>query len=317
MRSKDIPAIALKGVHLASCVYENIAHRSMQDIDLLVREDDLADTQEILLSSGYGPTERSGVESRTERQHHLMPFIKSGTVPVMIEIHWALGRSSGPFKIDIEGLWTRARPALISAAEALVLAPEDLLLYLCVHSTFKHQLLFGIRGLYDVVETIRRHEGALDWEELQRRAALWQVERCVYLTLSLAREKLGAQVPARLFQALEPEISFKSMGETAEALLLGERISPEYAEFIDSTRSPNKLRLLLRSVFPSAKTMKRTYPAAASSRFFYFYYMSRWLDLLRRYGRGTRQMLRGDKAMTAAVRAENKRRALMRWLSSG
>ncbi len=317
LRMKNIPAIVLKGAHLAGCVYESVALRSMVDIDLLVREDDLFRMEEILLSSGYGPTERPSIESQLEKSCHLLPFTKPGAVPVTIEVHRAITGGDARFNVDMEGLWARARPAVISGAEALVFAPEDLLLYLCLHSTFHHQLTFGVRGLCDVLEIIRRYEGAIDWEVLERCAVLWQIEKCVYLTLRLAREKLGAQVPTRLLQALDPEISCKMMADITDVLLFGEQISSEYAELWDPARSSNKMELLLNKAFPSRKRMEEMYPAAARSRFFYFYYLLRWLDLLRRYGRVTWQILRGDEAMRATVRVENNRNALRRWLSSG
>jgi len=315
LQARKIPAIALKGVHLASCVYESVAHRGMVDIDLLVREGDLSRVEEILLNSGYGPAKRPSIESQLEKHYHLMPFTKLGTIPVTIEVHWALEGRAVPFTIDIDGLWARARPAVISGAEVLVFSPEDLLLYLCLHNIFHHQLTTGVRGLCDVLRTTQRYKGAIDWEALKQRAVEWQIEKSVYLMLSLAREKMGARVPTRLLQALEPEISYKTIENTMDELLFGKRTSPEYAEFWDPARSANKVGLLLRSALPSREAMKKMYPSAAGWPIFYVYYPLRWLGLLRRYARVTWQILHGDEAMKAAVRVENTRHALRRWLA--
>ena len=50
---KNIPVIALKGIYLADVIYENIGLREMNDIDLLVPKEELAEAVDAMINLGY------------------------------------------------------------------------------------------------------------------------------------------------------------------------------------------------------------------------------------------------------------------------
>src|SRR5665647_338343 len=72
LRRDNISVIALKGVHLATAVYRNIALRPMCDVDLLVKQTDLLRVQEILVEQGYIASK----EVIGCAQEHLPPYRK-------------------------------------------------------------------------------------------------------------------------------------------------------------------------------------------------------------------------------------------------
>ncbi|MCI5146342.1 MAG: hypothetical protein D3923_12645, partial [Candidatus Electrothrix sp. AR3] len=171
LQSKGIPVILLKGVYLAKTVYSNIALRSMGDIDLLIRKPDLLKAEKTLLELGYRSGRKGDIETACEKQNHLPPLRKQNSSPV--ELHWNIEWPTAPFTIDVEGLWERAQPVSIAGVEVLGLSPEDLLLHLCLHTSYRHLYKNGLRSFCDMRETIRYYRNEIDWEQVGLRAHEW------------------------------------------------------------------------------------------------------------------------------------------------
>jgi hypothetical protein len=322
LQNDGIPVIALKGAHLAEVVYGNIALRPMGDVDLLVRKTDLSRVEGKLLETGYGPPERPSIEEQCEKSQHLVGFAKQDTF--LIEIHWNIECPTSPFTIEVDGLWKRARPAAIAGVNVLVLSLEDLVLHLCLHASFHHTFCIGLRPLCDISETIRHYRDEIDWKQVQLRSQQWGVEKCVYLTLKVARELLGATVPDDLMKAIKPsdfderfmglakEQIFPNTVETGKVLTL----SPNVAQLWGSKRLLDKAGLFFRKIFLSPEVMARIYPASSDSIRIYFYYPVRIKDLLLQHGRQVWRLLRRDEGMTALARQENNITSLKEWLMS-
>lgn len=117
-QARGIPIIVLKGMHLAEAIYGNLALRTMLDIDLVAREEDLPRFDKVLLEQGYRPHDQIRVVGPDNHHFHYTVPETGGAV----EIHWALIPSCLPVRIDTEGLWARARPAQSAYAAALVLS---------------------------------------------------------------------------------------------------------------------------------------------------------------------------------------------------
>ena len=313
LREKNIAVIILKGGYLAQHVYDNIALRQMSDFDLLVKEADLLRANELFLELGYRVTRNSDTELLIAKYYHLPPLVREGEVPIGIELHWKIERPSARFEIDTDGLWHRARPAAFAEAEAWALCPEDLLLHLCIHTSYHHQFRFGLRSLCDIAEMMRRCNNQLDWEQLQARANEWGAAKCVYMTLRLAAELLEANVPDTVLQRLKPNELKQSFVTMSEAFTLGEIGNPfifrKFGSLWKSGRWQDKLMIVKNSALPEKKTMARLYPGSQGNGRFNFYYVKRWQDLLRRFGPLVWQMVRGKRQMTALVDDEKRRLA--------
>lgn len=323
LQSDGIPVIALKGAHLAKVVYGNIALRPMSDIDLLVKKEDLPGVEEKMfgLGYGYGPfafANKSWIAERTGNLAY-MPA-KNGAV---VEIHWSIGPTS-PFNIDTEGLWERARPTTINGTPVSVLSPEDLLLHLCLHTSFQNAFVTGLLPFCDIVKTIRHYRDELDWEEVQRRVSQWDVARPVYLTLNLARELLRAAVPDELLDKIRPNDFDRKMTTWAREQIFNykgasQAVSPKLIRLWggkglkDKTALLLEALLILKNVFLSKEYIAYNYSVPQSSLRVYLYYAVSLKDILLRYGGSALRLLRRDEEMVARAKRENEIRA---WLES-
>jgi len=311
LRWDNIPVIALKGVHLATAVYRNIALRPMCDIDLLVKQADLVRVQEILVEQGY-------IASKEEigcAQEHLPPFKKKGSLPV--EIHFHIVGPPFSLRVDVETLWNRAQVSSIQGIEVLTFCPEDLLLHLCIHVSFHHAFDNGIRPLFDISHTIEHYAEELDWEQLLGRSREWGVSKGVYLSLFLAERFAGAAIPGQIMKDLDVDNDSFHATERAEELIFGKAasIAPNVAKLFNNDRLLNRLIHAVRCAFPPKNTMADMQPPSGKPRSVYFLYFFRIKGLLKRHSRTIWRLFLRDKEMSAFAIVGNKRNRLKDWLT--
>ncbi|HEU0203063.1 MAG TPA: nucleotidyltransferase family protein, partial [Burkholderiaceae bacterium] len=192
LETAGIDVIVLKGAFLSEVVYPDRALRSMSDVDLLVHREDLKRTAALLRELGWCQPAGNAAAPPPVAGHQLPTFVLAG---VQIEIHWAIEDEESPFRVDTPGLWCRAVPVRIAGASAFGLAPEDLLLHLCLHTAYGHgwlQFSGGLRHLCDIAATIRHYRGRLDWTAFVSRAHSWGIARSAWLALAVARELVRA-----------------------------------------------------------------------------------------------------------------------------
>jgi hypothetical protein len=300
LNDNEIPVIILKGAHLAELVYEDIGVRTMGDVDLLFKMEDLSRTQKKFAETGHYP------------YRNKLP----------VDINWNLGGSDSPLQTDIDGVWKRANSAVIAGVGVKVLCPEDLLLHICLHVGFQHLFeLAGLRTLCDIREIIDHYQEELRWDDVQHRAVEWSVGNSVYVALLLATELLDARVPDDVMQALKPgDLSAEKkvwvlrqiFGDAIE----GHTLNPHFCELWQSRTFPERVRSFRRMILPSLGTMSQTYQTPYRSTRNYTSYLAHIKKNFLEYAGATLQLIRRDDEMLSQVRQQNQNTAMREWLSS-
>jgi len=315
MQEADIPIIALKGLYLASAVYEQIGLREMNDIDLLAPRQNMAQAANVLSDLGYYPRKAYVLESDLAWSHHLTRYVQEGKASV--ELHWNITAPQYAYHIDVRELWDRARPVNLAGVDALALSPEDLILHLCLHTSYQHRFEFGLRPSCDLAAAIRHFERELDWEAVRERAVRWGWRRGAALALLLAQDLVGATPPDGLIDALQPEgISPLLLDAAREQIFTSKqtnkRLSGNVARLLEVGRSPPQLLgHLWRMFFPSRSRMSKAYGVPSASYRLYFTYPRRWWEMLRRNAANVLRLLRGEKAVGQLAQRKN---TLAQWL---
>ncbi len=312
---ETISVIVLKGLHLATQVYDNIALRQMGDLDLLVPEEHLGRTADALVASGYGPAKPYSIDVDVAVSRHLTAFIKSEIGEV--EVHWTLTEPNQPYTIAVDALWARAIPLQIAGVDVLGLGLDDLLLHLCLHTSYQHQFAFGLRPSCDIAYLIQRHGAALDWRAVQQRAETWGWERGVYLALRLAKELVGAAVPDEVLRQLEPPAFEEAIVATAKNQIFADRaatraVPRNLAQLMGRNNLWASLRDFARSVFIPKVVLAKKYPVSPNSPKIYLYYPVRFKDVLVRHGRTAWRILWKDPEIAPLTK---RTRDLLEWLS--
>jgi hypothetical protein len=201
-----IPVIVLKGAALAALVYEDISLRSMKDLDLLVRGEDLDAADRLLRTLRYVPNESHHSQAwYREHHHHLAPYVAQDH-SLVLELHHHILPPTIAERIPIHTLWQRAQPAQIISMTTLVLAPEDLLLHLSLHLVGDICIngVGKLRALRDIAEIISRYKESIDWEHLLREAKTYEVEKHLYYAFWLTQDIIDAEVPIQILRDLKP-----------------------------------------------------------------------------------------------------------------
>ncbi len=161
---RGIRVVPLKGPLLAQRLHPHPALRPSTDLDLLVADADFDRAAAALEEVGYS-LDRSWTAAYQRRHHHHVSLHRSGGPAV--ELHHRALSGFGTF-VPGEELIARAHPFVTSSgAPALVLSPEDELLYLCLHAAGH---LFERLGWLEDVALLIEHHPDLDRSIVARRA---------------------------------------------------------------------------------------------------------------------------------------------------
>jgi hypothetical protein len=192
-----VEAMPVKGPSLAMLAYGHPALRTFDDLDILVRRDDVDVSRPILRSLGYATNQ---VPTFSEAHHAFHDLQWFGTLDgglLCVELHWALW-SPAFFGGDVAELWARSRLVLLRDRPTPMLSTEDTLLHLAIHRTSSP---LRLRFVCDVAEIVRRNPD-LDWEATVQRATAYGARTALFAALDLAARLLDAPVPPAVLQRL-------------------------------------------------------------------------------------------------------------------
>jgi hypothetical protein len=298
LAAKQIPVIVLKGMHVASAIYGNIALREIGDIDLMVPREHLERAVAVVTEMGFQPLRPFSVELDAAANRHVSRLRRGRTI---VELHWNITEPEWPFRIESALLWNNAVPWQFAGDHACTLSDEDAVLHLCMHASYQHWFEFGLRSLHDAAEIANRRGGELRWALVRQRAIDWRWTRGVYLALVLARDLLGAKVPDDVLVELRPEEMPLDVLESARAqVLLGfdgpSRIKPAIAALSRSRGIREGARHVYERIFLTRAALERHYPGRTASTFGRWRcYLQRASELLRSYSGTAFHALRRDE----------------------
>jgi len=308
-----IPAIVLKGAHLAGYVYDNIALRPMYDIDLLIMEEDLGSVHRLLIKDGYS----NAKEGNPSYSKHLAPYEKKDHIP--LEIHFHIADPPLAERIDLSALWKRSEKRFLEQAEISIYCPEDLFLYLCLHTCIQHVFNNGLIACIDVAQIIEHDRVKINWEQLWSRAGEWRIERAVYLMLALTERITGLPIP----EQIDRKMQFSE--EIIEALAVAEELIHEEEEgtsryltrLFEKQSWRKKLSYLKQRAFLSGKSNYIESQQTMGIKPFQQYqpYLLRLLKLFKAHRKTIWLGLRGDPQTVNAIEIQKRKNRLRDWLT--
>jgi len=203
LAGEGIRALPYKGPLLALNAYGNVARRQFTDLDILVSPADVTRCRDLLTSRGYMPVSAEEPLNSGHLHAHRELQLLDEPANVRVEFHWRVAphwQLPRGFAVEFEPLWQRAETVTVSGTEMRNLAPDDLLLILCVHAT-SHQW-FRLQMVADVAWLLHARRD-LDVERLRHTATQLGAARMLALGLVLARDVLGASFPTPLEDCVE------------------------------------------------------------------------------------------------------------------
>ena len=319
LNGRGIPLIALKGLHLAELVYVEPSLRPMSDMDILVPRERVAEVIAAMQMLGYGSEgDLSGAVRQMLDSKCNLGFAHRRH-DVYVEVHWTLSEPDSAYAAPLDQIWARSQAANLGGAEARVMSPEFLLVYVCAHLACNHAFSLNLRALCDISAIVDRY-AAIDWDAVIRIGSAHGWRRGVAATLQLAQAQLAVPVPEWVLEALGADrIEPTLLSDALEQILCRTELPRELRN------APNVMGLTGKSVggafatvwrrlFVSRAELALAYGIPVRSPALPLWYALRLRDLVRKYAVSAWTMTVADPRLTAAA-ARHVR--LARWVSSG
>ena len=288
-RDAEILAVPYKGPVVAAQAYGDIALREFEDLDIVLRQQDMPRANEIVTSLGYlgkfpwdlcaraGSALVPGEYQYTDRSRRMV-----------LELHTEGTLRHFPLRPDFDDLAPHLTPVSLSGHEILTFAPEDALVMLSIHGA--KDFWERISWIADVAELIRAHP-QLNWDVAWKRADSWNARRILHLGLALASGVLDARLPAeiqarvnrdRVAAALASEVTRTVASREQSAMGAGARFSYR-RRMIDGALGGWRYATRLTFVPAEEDWQMVRLPAALAP----LYVALRPFRLLRKYGLGS------------------------------
>lgn len=258
LSARCISALPFKGQVLGACAFGDYSIRRAGDVDLLIRPRDRDATREVLEALGYAETtEREIGRTMTPTEwavchgYQCEYAMYSETDRVLVEPHWALAPRTLAVDPDYDGLWSRACTVDIRGRAVPTLAPDDLLVALCIHGS-KHEWV-RLQWIADIAALLHRHPD-LDLGHVLHDARTRGLERMVLLGLGLARDLLGVPLPSVADRRLDADTTACGlMAEVTDRLNAGAPVEtsvfePARFRWRMRERWRDRVRYLVRTV---------------------------------------------------------------------
>src|SRR6516162_3364287 len=131
----EVPVVAFKGPLLAEAVYGDLSLREFSDLDLLIRVQDLAKAEDILLACGYTAQFPDRDYRTAFLSYHGQYAFRRGQSDLWVDLHWQFSGDGVVFPLRAAEVWPRLIKDTIAGRAVLSLARDDLALYLAAHGT--------------------------------------------------------------------------------------------------------------------------------------------------------------------------------------
>lgn len=152
---ENIPLFVLKGCAYILADDRNHVGRRFSDIDLLVPENHIEQTEASLVAAGWKPTSVSDYDERYYREWmHEIPPMTHVRRQTALDLHHAIIPKVSPFSFPIEIMLSRA---LELSSGVFILDPLDRIIHCAVHAFLEGVAEKALRDLYDLHCLTRQH----------------------------------------------------------------------------------------------------------------------------------------------------------------
>jgi hypothetical protein len=191
-RSRGIQAMPYKGPVLAVQAYGDVTLREFDDLDIVLRQSDMAKANEVIQEAGYRPRFpwifASGGSSVIPGEYNYRDEGRR----LIVELHTEWTLRHFPVRPDLDDMALRLVPVTLSGHEIPTFGPEDMLPLLCIHGS--KDFWERISWIADISEFVQSHP-QLDWDQVFRHTDILRARRMLHIGLALAASLLSAPLP--------------------------------------------------------------------------------------------------------------------------
>ena len=220
-----IAGLPIKGPALALLAYGDVAARQFEDLDLVVRQENLLAAVDLLEQEGFALRELAITVDRRQylKTHQNWSMQKRGYAPLDLKsvvISHTFSRPGDVALLEAD----RLSLSLGHGRELQVPGPESMLLAVCLDGA--NELWVKLSSVADVGMILTRYSDR-NWPDWLSQCARHGFKRAVLVGAGLARTLLGISLPDVFFRALEQDAVAQRLIRTAARRLL--ELKPRHA----------------------------------------------------------------------------------------
>jgi hypothetical protein len=179
LEAAGVATLVLKGAALSAIYYRDGGTRPMDDLDLLIRLDDVQRAVRVLREAGWTIDSEWPLDAWLITRHAIACSHRTGQE---LDLHWEALYEPG----SDDAFWARSVPIEVRGAATRALCPEDQLIHICIHGIGPWP--GPVRWVADAVMVLKAAGERLDWGAVVKEAR----ERRVTAALSEALHYLVA-----------------------------------------------------------------------------------------------------------------------------
>lgn len=193
------PVVLLKGAAYLLSGHPAAAGRMFSDVDILVPQERLAETETALMIHGWRFGDLDAYDNRYYRQWmHELPPLTHVRRQTALDVHHTILPPTARTKVHAQALFADLVP-VTGQPGLFVLCPEAMLLHSATHLFHEGEFDNGLRDLVDLDVLLRTLGGeSLDTQSLLDRAQQLGLLQVLGLALRCVRHLLGTPVPTDL-----------------------------------------------------------------------------------------------------------------------
>lgn len=194
LHEHHIKVILLKGAWLGASLYDDPAQREMNDVDLLVKKDQLDLCHKLLLEMGCAV--------HTDRRHNCFAYEQVYRVPWLscpLGVHWDFSCDLTPIlpRPDLTAIWRQAHPEQWYGVPVQSFDIHDRLAH-SIHHVLHHAFSMPLRGYLDIALMLLRHADSLDKTALAAATTHWKIGAGLSFVASFSASLLDIPLPVSL-----------------------------------------------------------------------------------------------------------------------
>ena len=236
LKKSDVPILPLKGLDLLFRAYPTLGLRTMADIDLLIRKEDILTVKSALEKKGFQRIPDEGLT-------YLSPDKK-----INLDIVWDIW-----YLPDTTALWKRTVKRIFREKEWVCLHPEDALIYNLVF-TVAHRGILTPLFAQDLEFFLEREQAEIDWPRLYKTVLALKFKIPFYRGFSYAQTHGTETLPADWLPRFQPSNSLEEYFARYYELMTQGTGSPKVSYLFTWFSYPGlagKWKLLKWSLLPS------------------------------------------------------------------
>jgi hypothetical protein len=253
---ENIEVILLKGCSLLGRIYSDLSQREMEDIDFLVRGEDMPQIKKILSGLGYRQLPAGDWEFVKIYSEHFPP--------IMLDLQEKIWYIKG-----IKKIWEEALTVEIGQVKTKVLSPEEEIIFLTAHRIVHRGQLDKI-CLQDIEKVISHYQDKISWEKMVGKIGNYGLSAPVYLIFSKIES-----IPSWVKKAIKPKSVLGGLFPWLLKLFSYSQENENIGHFLRPLTFPTlfgKIKFLFSFFFPGKDFLIRRYGIKNKSVVFFYYF---------------------------------------------